>query len=66
GLRMGQVVGRSSSKGEYPAASPVEPKDLMATLFHVLGVNPQLQFPDYGGRPHYLLPEGARPIADLI
>ena len=66
GLRMGQVVGRSSSKGEYPAASPVEPKDLMATLFHVLGVNAQLQFPDYGGRPHYLLPEGARPIADLI
>ena len=66
GLTMGQVVGTSSARSEFPTSSPVEPKDLMATLFHVLGVKPDLQFPDYAGRPHYLLPAGAQPITELI
>jgi hypothetical protein len=66
GLQMGQVVGTSSARGEFPTSSPVQPKDLMATLFHVLGVPPKLQFPDYSGRPHYLLPEGASPISELL
>ena len=33
---------------------------------HVLGIDPQLQVMDPSGRPQYLLPEGARPIAELI
>lgn len=66
GLRMGQVVGTSSSKAEFPTSRPIEPKDLMATIFHVLGIDPHLQFPDYSGRPRYLLPEGAEPIAELV
>lgn len=66
GLRMGQVVGTSSSKAEFPTSSPIEPKDLMATIFHVLGIDLKLQFPDYAGRPQYLLPEGAEPIRELI
>ncbi|MBB73831.1 MAG: hypothetical protein CMJ75_04875 [Planctomycetaceae bacterium] len=66
GLQMGQVVGTSSSRGEFPTSSPVAPKDLMATLFHVLGVPANLQFPDYSGRPHYLLPAGAAAISELL
>ena len=66
GLRMGQVVGRSSAKAEFPTSSPVAPKDLMATILHVLGIAPDLQFSDYAGRPQYLLPSGAEPIAELI
>jgi hypothetical protein len=38
----------------------------MATIFHVLGINQQTQFQDQSGRPTYLLPEGARPIQELI
>src|SRR5262249_6275732 len=66
GLKMGQVVGESSSKAEVPKSTPIYPKDLMATIFHVLGIDPQLQFQDHSGRPQYLLPEGAKPIAELI
>jgi hypothetical protein len=66
GLRMGQVVGESSSKAEVPKSTPISPKDVMATVFHVLGIDPQTQFPDPAGRPQYLLPEGARPIAELV
>src|SRR6185503_8128803 len=43
GLRMGQVVGESSPKAELPRSTPISPKDLMATIFHVLGIDPQAQ-----------------------
>ncbi len=66
GLRMGQVVGTSSSKAEQPTSGRVTPKDLMATIFHVLGISADLQYNDFAGRPQYLLPDGARPIAQLI
>jgi hypothetical protein len=66
GLKMGQVVGESTAKAEVPKSNPIHPKDLMATVFHVLGIDPQQQFLDPSGRPQYLLPEGARAIAELV
>jgi hypothetical protein len=66
GLRMGQVVGTSSAKAEYPTSGSVTPKDLMATIFHVLGISDSLQYHDFAGRPQYLLPDGAKPIPQLI
>jgi uncharacterized protein (DUF1501 family) len=66
GLRMGQAVGESSERAEVPRTTPIQPKDLMATIFHVLGINPQTQYQDQTGRPTYLLPEGARAIAELV
>ncbi|MCO6458348.1 MAG: DUF1501 domain-containing protein [Pirellulaceae bacterium] len=43
GLRGGQVVGASDSKGEYPATRPVTPADLFTTVFHQLGIrSPEL------------------------
>jgi hypothetical protein len=66
GLKMGQVVGESTAKVEVPKTTPITPKDLMATVFHVLGIDHQIQFRDQSGRPTYLLPEGAKPIAELV
>jgi hypothetical protein len=66
GLKMGQVVGESSAKAEVPKSTPITPKDLMATVFHVLGIDPTIQFPDQFGRPQYLLPDGARAITELV
>jgi hypothetical protein len=66
GLRMGQAIGESSARAEVPRTTPIYPKDLMATIFHVLGVSPEQQYADQSGRPQYLLPEGARPIAELV
>jgi hypothetical protein len=66
GLKMGQAVGESTAKAEVPKSTPIQPKDLLATIFHVLGIDQQQQFTDQIGRPQYLLPEGAKPIAELI
>jgi hypothetical protein len=66
GLKMGQVVGESSARAEVPKSTPILPKHLMATLFHVLGVDLETQFPDQFGRPQYLVPEGAVPIRELV
>jgi uncharacterized protein (DUF1501 family) len=65
-LKMSQVVGESTAKAEVPKTNPVSPKDLMATIFHVLGIDRQKQLQEPSGRPQYLLAEGAKPIADLI
>jgi len=66
GLNMGQAVGESSAKVEVPKSNPIMPKDLMATIFHVLGFDQSMQFPDAFGRPQYLLPDGSTPIAELV
>jgi hypothetical protein len=65
GLRMGQVVGESSAKAEVPKSTPITPQDLMATVFHVLGIDLQLQFKDPSGRPVYMVEHG-KPIAELV
>lgn len=65
GLRMGQVVGATNSKAEYPVADPVTPQDLLATVYRHLGIDPQQTFLDFSGRPVYILNSG-RPIPQLI
>lgn len=51
GIRGGQVYGSSDRQGAYPASQRLEPQDLTATLFHLLGINHQGTFPDRLGRP---------------
>jgi hypothetical protein len=65
GLKMGQVVGESSSRVEVPKSTPIGPQDLMATLFHVLGVPQNLHFNDPTGRPTPMV-NGGKPIAELV
>jgi uncharacterized protein (DUF1501 family) len=65
GLRMGQVVGQTNSKSEYPQHDPVTPQDLLATVYRHLGIDPEQTFNDFAGRPVPILPSG-KPIAQLI
>src|SRR5581483_8654082 len=51
GLRMGQVVGATNSKGEYPHERPLTPKDLLATIYRHLGIDAQHELKDFSGRP---------------
>jgi uncharacterized protein (DUF1501 family) len=64
GLRMGQVVGATNSKGEYPTERPCSPQDLLATIYRHLGVDFTRSFLDYSGRPTRILEVGA-PIREL-
>ena len=63
---MGQAIGESTERAEVPRTTPIHPKHLMATIFHVLGIHAQQQYVDQSGRPQFLLPEGAQPIAELV
>ncbi len=65
GLQMGQVVGESAPKGDVPKSSPIRPQDLMATVFHVLGIDPKTQYLSNAGRPVYMIEDG-QPIAELV
>lgn len=65
GLRMGQVVGKSAARLDVPASTPITPQDLMATVFHVLGIDQRMQFVNPQGRPISLVEEG-HVISDLV
>jgi uncharacterized protein (DUF1501 family) len=55
GLRMGQVVGESDSRGGHVLSRPITPSELFATVFRVLGVDPRIQFTHPSGRPMYMI-----------
>jgi Protein of unknown function (DUF1501) len=65
GLRMGQVVGESNSRAEVPRSRRITPQDLMATVFHVLGMPLDLHYNDPSGRPTPMI-NGGRPIPELV
>lgn len=58
GLRMGQVIGDSDSRGAQPRSRPITPGDFFKTLLHVLGIDPQIQFSHPTGRPMFMVEEG--------
>jgi hypothetical protein len=65
GLKMGQVIGESNAKAEVPKSTPITPQDLMATVFHVLGIPADLHYKDQTGRPVPMI-DGGNPIAELL
>lgn len=65
GLRMGQVIGATNSKAEYPTERPYSPQDLLAVIYRHLGIDTNRSFNDFAGRPIPILNEG-RPIPELV
>ena len=64
GIRGGQVYGSSDRHAALPASNPVAPVDLIATVYHALGVPPHLALPDAQGRPLVICP--GTPIHELL
>jgi hypothetical protein len=64
GIRGGQVIGASDKNGAYPTTDPIRGGDLTATLFHLIGIDPEGTFNDKANRPHPLT-KGA-PITPLL
>ena len=58
GMRTGQVIGATNTRGEEPVSRPLTPNDLWASVYKHLGINPEHTFPDLGGRPMPILPFG--------
>jgi len=65
GMQTGQVVGATNARGEYPVDRRLDPNDLLATVYHHLGVDSREMVPDTSGRPVPLIPYG-EPIRELL
>lgn len=65
GLKMGQAVGATDKRAEYPAEHPYGPQDVLATIYHVLGIDYHTSFVDDGNRPVPIANYGS-PIPQLI
>jgi uncharacterized protein (DUF1501 family) len=65
GMRTGQVIGATNSKGEEPVEYALSPNDLWATVFRHLGVDDTRNFLDFSGRPMPMLPFG-KAIPELL
>ncbi len=51
GIARGKVVGKTDPTGGDVVSTPISPKDVLATSFHLLGINPHTTMPDRLGRP---------------
>ncbi len=58
GVARGKVVGRSDKIAGTVAERPVSPKDVLATAYHLLGIDPETKLTDRTGRPMPLMPGG--------
>ena len=56
GIRGGQVYGASDRYAAYPAEDPVNPIDLVATVYELMGVPADLELTDIEGRPFVICP----------
>jgi hypothetical protein len=65
GVRRGSGLGASDKIGGYPKEHPVSPKDVLCTIYHLLGVDPHLHIPDREGRPLPLV-QGGSVLAGLL
>ncbi|MEC9328008.1 MAG: DUF1501 domain-containing protein [Verrucomicrobiota bacterium] len=66
GMNVGQVIGATDRYAAEAVQRPVHYKDVIATLYHNLGIDPhRTTVQDSSGRPHYLL-KGGKPIKELI
>jgi hypothetical protein len=65
GLRMGQIVGSTNSKAEYPTSRPASVGCVLSTMYHAMGIDYKHVFYDHAERPLPVLNEG-KPIEELV
>lgn len=65
GIREGAVIGKTDETGGHPEERPVSPKDVLATIYHLLGVDYERTIPDAQQRPIPLV-SGGSVMRDLI
>jgi hypothetical protein len=64
GLKMGQVIGETDTRAEK-SKGHITFQSIIATIYHVLGIDPRIALSDFTGRPQYLL-DDHRPVPELL
>jgi hypothetical protein len=65
GLTMGQAIGTTSARGEYPKDRRYTVPQVLSTLYRSMGIDPALTFPNGNGRPMHLL-DDREPVKELL
>ena len=66
GVQGGRVIGKSDPMGGYPAERPVQPNEVVATIYHSLGLGLETILPGPAGRPFPLVDSGTKAITELF
>lgn len=66
GVQGGRIVGASDPIGAVPVERPTEPPEVVATIFHALGLKIDGHLPGPAGRPFPLVDVGFREISELF
>jgi hypothetical protein len=59
GIRGGSVIGSSDATGAFVKDRPVSPEDILATMYHLKGVDHEMTIPDQRNRPVRIVGNGA-------
>jgi uncharacterized protein (DUF1501 family) len=65
GMKMGQAIGSTTSRGESPKDRRYSVQQVLATVYRSLGIDPATTFPNGNGRPMYLV-DDREPVAELL
>jgi hypothetical protein len=65
GIKEGAVIGKTDATGGYPDERPVSPKDVLCTIYHLLGIDPHMQILSRDARPLPLV-EGGEVMWDML
>lgn len=66
GIRSGRAGYPTTTTGRRPRGLPCTPQNVLATLYHVLGIDPdQTTIPDHQGRPIHLL-DDTQKVKELV
>jgi hypothetical protein len=66
GLHTGQAVGTTDATAADARDQPIHYHDVLATVYHNLGIDPHAMVYDVSGRPTPILPSEARPISHIL
>ncbi len=64
GIPGGKVMGQTDKEAAYALDKPVSPEDLAATVYHALGIDPELRIQNVENRPTAIV-DGGSPVIDL-
>lgn len=64
GVKRGHVHGRSDETASAPVEDPVHPTDLLATIYHAVGIDPETMVMNHLDQPRELVK--GRPVLDLF
>jgi hypothetical protein len=58
GIARGKVIGKTDKIASDVVERPISPKDILATTYHLLGIDPETTIDNRFGQPTHLIPGG--------